>query len=88
MRLHEGSLTWDDRDGISAASLLAKFHMSYIDYYSGVGCLEIHLRLYSTIMRAHGIDDAWLLFSLCHLMEYHKSGSHQLSLQDSVPKRM
>ncbi|RVW63359.1 hypothetical protein CK203_060591 [Vitis vinifera] len=38
IRLQDGGLTWDDRDGI-----------------------PIHLRLYSTVMRAHGIDDAQLV---------------------------
>lgn len=54
-------MTWDDRDRILAASLLAKFYMLDIKHYSGVGCPKIHLRLYSTIMRAHGLDDAQLV---------------------------
>ncbi|KAL6312554.1 hypothetical protein AAG906_030667 [Vitis piasezkii] len=45
-------------DGIPTASLPAKFHMPDIERYSGIGCPKIHLRLYNTIMRAHGIDDA------------------------------
>ncbi|RVW24413.1 hypothetical protein CK203_093193 [Vitis vinifera] len=32
-----------------------------IERYSGIGCPKIHLRLYSTVMRAHGIDDAQLV---------------------------
>ncbi|KAL6325530.1 hypothetical protein AAG906_023375 [Vitis piasezkii] len=58
IRLQDGGLTWDDRDGIPVVSLPAKFRMSDIERYSGIGCPKIHLRLYSTIMRAHGIDDA------------------------------
>ncbi|RVW80549.1 hypothetical protein CK203_051238 [Vitis vinifera] len=58
IRLQDGGLTWDDRDGIPAASLPAKFRMPDIERYSGIGCPKIHLRLYSTVMRAHGIDDA------------------------------
>ena len=58
IRLEDGSLTWDDRDGIPAASLPAKFCMPDIERYSGIGCPKIHLRLYSIVMRAHGIDDA------------------------------
>ena len=54
-------MTWDDRDGISAASLPAKFRMPDIEHYSGIGCPKIHLRLYSTVMRAHKIDDAQLV---------------------------
>ncbi|KAL6330164.1 hypothetical protein AAG906_040084 [Vitis piasezkii] len=47
-------------------SLLAKFRMSKIDRYTGIGCPRIHLRLYSTIMRAHGLDEAQMviLFSM------------------------
>ncbi|RVW98305.1 hypothetical protein CK203_034276 [Vitis vinifera] len=57
----DGGLTWDDKDGIPAASLPAKFRMPDIEHYSGIGCPKIHLRLYSTVMRAHGIDDAQLV---------------------------
>nr|CAN80866.1 hypothetical protein VITISV_011910 [Vitis vinifera] len=58
IRLQNEDLTWDDRDGISTTSLPAKFHMIDIEHYSGIGCLKIHLRLYTTIMRGHGLDDA------------------------------
>ena len=61
IRLQDEGLTWDDRDGIPAASLPAKFRMPDIERYSGIGCPKIHLRLYSTVMRAHGIDDAQLV---------------------------
>ena len=61
IRLQDGGLTWDDRDGIPMASLPAKFRMPDIERYSGIGCPKIHLRLYSTIMRAHWIDDAQLV---------------------------
>ena len=61
IRLQDGGLTWDDRDGIPVASLPAKFRMPDIERYSGIGCPKIHLRLYSTVMRAHGIDDAQLV---------------------------
>ncbi|KAL6345147.1 hypothetical protein AAG906_013631 [Vitis piasezkii] len=44
----------------TAASLPAKFRMPDIKRY-GIGCPKIHLRLYSTVMRAHGIDDAQLV---------------------------
>ena len=53
-------MTWDDRDGIPTASLPAKFRMPDIERYSGIGYPKIHLRLYSTVMKAHGIDDAQL----------------------------
>ena len=58
IRLKDGSLTWDDRDGTPSVSLPAKFHMPDIERYSGISCPKIHLRLYNTVMRAHEIDDA------------------------------
>ncbi|KAL6349514.1 hypothetical protein AAG906_034171 [Vitis piasezkii] len=45
-------------DGIPVASLPAKFRMSNIERYSEIGCPKIHLKLYNTVMRAHGIDGA------------------------------
>ncbi|RVW67742.1 hypothetical protein CK203_065487 [Vitis vinifera] len=36
IRLQDGGLTWDDRDGIPAASLPAKFRMPDIEHYSGL----------------------------------------------------
>ncbi|KAL6316689.1 hypothetical protein AAG906_019620 [Vitis piasezkii] len=38
------------------ASPLAKFRMPDIERYMVVGCLYTYLRLYSTVMRAHGLD--------------------------------
>ena len=58
IRLQDGGLTWDDKDDIPVVSLLAKFRMSNIEYYNGVGCLNIHLRLYYIVMRAHDLNDA------------------------------
>ncbi|RVW62467.1 hypothetical protein CK203_060427 [Vitis vinifera] len=53
MRVSDGSVFWDDFEGISVASLPAKFRMPDIERYTGIGCSRIHLRLYSTVMRAH-----------------------------------
>ena len=58
IKLQYGGLTWDDRDGIPVACLPAKFCILDIERYSGIGCPKIHLRRYSIVMRAHGIDDA------------------------------
>ena len=54
-------MTWDDRDGVPAASLPAKFYMPNIECYNGIGCPKIRLRLYNTVMRARRIDDAQLV---------------------------
>ena len=43
------------------ASLPAKFRMPEIERYAGIGCPRIHLRLYSTVMRAHGLDEAQMI---------------------------
>ncbi|RVW25048.1 Transposon Tf2-2 polyprotein [Vitis vinifera] len=52
---------WDDFDGLPVASLPAKFKMPEIERYTGIGCPRIHLRLYSTVMRAHGLDEAQMI---------------------------
>ena len=43
------------------ASLLAKFRMPDIERYTGIGCPRIHLRLYSTVMRAHRLDESQMI---------------------------
>ena len=54
--MSDGSAAWDDLEGMPVASLPAKFKMLDIERYTGIGCPRIHLRLYSTVMRAHGLD--------------------------------
>ena len=61
MRVSDGSVFWDDFEGISVASLPAKFRMPDIERYTGIGCSRIHLRLYSTVMRAHGLDESQMI---------------------------
>ncbi|WJZ92861.1 hypothetical protein VitviT2T_011836 [Vitis vinifera] len=61
MRTSEGAITWEDFDGAPVAILPAKFRMLEIERYTGIGCPRIHLRLYSTAMRAHGLDDAQMV---------------------------
>ena len=58
MRTSDGVITWEDFNGAPVASLLAKLRMLEIERYMGIGCPRIHLRLYSTVMRAHGLDEA------------------------------
>ena len=52
---------WDDFEGIPVASLPAKFKMPDIERYIGIGCPRLHLRLYSTMMRAHGLDESQMI---------------------------
>ena len=61
MRVSDGGVGWDDFDGLLVASLSAKFRMPEIERYTGIGCPLIHLRLYSTVMRAHGLDEAQII---------------------------
>ncbi|RVW73667.1 hypothetical protein CK203_057071 [Vitis vinifera] len=84
IRLQDGGLAWDDRDGIPAASLPAKFRMPDIERYSGIGCPKIHLRLYNTVMRAHGIDDAQLVA----LFPMSLSGAAQRWFASVEPSRL
>ena len=59
--MSNNSIVWDDLDGIPMAILPAKFRMPNIESYMGVGCSCIHLRLYSTVMRAHGLDELQMI---------------------------
>ena len=61
LRASDKPVTWDYFDGLLVASLLAKFKMPEIKRYTGISCPRIHLRLYSTIMRAHGLDEAQMI---------------------------
>ncbi|RVW15703.1 Retrovirus-related Pol polyprotein from transposon 17.6 [Vitis vinifera] len=61
MRVSDGDMSWDDFDGSPVASLPTQFRMSEIERYTGIGCPKIHLRLYSSMMRAHRLDEAHLI---------------------------
>ena len=61
LRTSDRAITWEDFDGVPVASLPAKFRMPEIELYTRIGCPRIHLRLYSTIMRAHGLDEAQMI---------------------------
>ena len=57
----DGAAVWDDLEGMPVASLSAKFRMPDIEMYTGIGCPRIHLRLYSTVMRAYGLDEPQMI---------------------------
>ncbi|RVW96530.1 hypothetical protein CK203_029704 [Vitis vinifera] len=61
IRVRDGAITCEDFDGALVANLLAKFRMLEIERYTGIGYPCIHLRLYSTIMRAHGLDETQMV---------------------------
>ena len=61
VRVSNGAISWDDFDEAPMASLPTQFRMPDIERYMGIGCPKIHLRLYSSVMRAHGLDEAHLI---------------------------
>ncbi|RVW42239.1 hypothetical protein CK203_096552 [Vitis vinifera] len=61
LRVSDGSTVWDDLEGMPVASLPAKFRMPDIERYTDIGCPRIHLRLYSMVMRAHGLDESQMI---------------------------
>ena len=61
MRVVEGQSIWDDIDGVLVASLPPKFKMPDIDHYMGIGCPRIHLRFYSAVIRAYGLDEMQMI---------------------------
>ena len=58
MKVLNGAITWDDFSKAPMANLPTKFRMSKIERYTGLDYPHIHLRIYNTIMRAHGLDKA------------------------------
>nr|CAN65193.1 hypothetical protein VITISV_031688 [Vitis vinifera] len=61
MRASDRVITWEDFDGALVANLPAKFRMLEIERYTSIGYPRIHLKLYSTVMRAHGLDEAHMV---------------------------
>ena len=61
MRVSNGAISWDDFDGAPVASLSTQFRMPDIERYMGIGCPKIHLRLYSSVIKAHGLDEVQLI---------------------------
>lgn len=57
MRVYERTISWDHFDGMLVATLLAKFKMLDIEWYTSIGFSHIHLKLYSIVMRALGLDE-------------------------------
>ncbi|KAL6340576.1 hypothetical protein AAG906_010484 [Vitis piasezkii] len=61
MRVSDGAISWDDFDKIPMACLPAQFRILEIERYTGIGYPKIHLRLYNSVMRAHGLDEVHLI---------------------------
>ena len=52
---------WDRYDDLLVAALPVEFHMPDIERYMGIGFPRIHLKLYSTVMRGHRLDEAQMI---------------------------
>ncbi|WJZ84599.1 hypothetical protein VitviT2T_004199 [Vitis vinifera] len=61
LRTSDRAITWEGFDGVPVANLPAKFRMPDIERYTDIGCPRLHLRLYSTVMRAHGLDEPQMI---------------------------
>ena len=59
MRVSDGAR--DDFDGAPVANLPSHFRMPKIKRYTDIGFPKIHLRLYNSVMRAYGLDEAQLI---------------------------
>ena len=57
MRALDGATIWEDFDGAPVFNLPTKFRMPEIQRYTSIGCSHIHLSIYSTVMRAQGLDE-------------------------------
>ena len=61
LKVLDERMVCDDFDGLLVASLPAKFRKLEIKRYMGIGCPCIHLRLYSIVMRAQGLDETQMI---------------------------
>ncbi|RVW86553.1 hypothetical protein CK203_045628 [Vitis vinifera] len=61
MRVSDGSVVWDDFGGMPVASLPLSSGCPDIERYTGIGCPCLHLRLYSTVMRAHELNEPQMI---------------------------
>ena len=61
MRTLDGAITWEDFDGAPMTNLPTRLRIPEIKRYIDIGCSCIHLRLYSTVMRANGLDKAQMI---------------------------
>ena len=58
LHVPDGVIGWDGYDDLPVAALPVEFRMPEIERYTGIGCLRIHLKLYSDVMRRHRLDEA------------------------------
>ena len=58
MSLHvsDGVIDYEGYDDLPMAALPVEFLMPDIERYTGIGCPNIHLQLYSAVMHGHRLD--------------------------------
>ena len=56
-----GVIGWGGYDDLLVAALPIEFHMPDIERYTRIGCLRIHLQLYSAVMREHRLDEPQMI---------------------------
>ena len=61
MSVSDGVIDWDDFDTTLGTRLPLDFKMLEIKRYTGKGCLRVHLRLHTIVMRAYRLDEAQML---------------------------
>ena len=61
MRTTDGAINWNGFDEAPVTSLPTQFRMSEIERFTGICCPKIHLRLYNTMIRAHGLDETQMI---------------------------
>ena len=61
MGASDRAINSEDFNEAPVVGLPAKFRMLEMEKYMGIGYPRIHLRLYSTVMRAHKLDEAHMV---------------------------
>ena len=61
LHVSDGVIGWDGYDDLLVAALPIEFHMPDIERYTRIGCLRIHLQLYSAVMREHRLDEPQMI---------------------------
>ena len=61
LHVTDGVMSWDGYDDLPIAALSVEFHMPDIERYTRIGCLRIHLQLYSAVMCGHRLDETQMI---------------------------
>nr|CAN62721.1 hypothetical protein VITISV_028839 [Vitis vinifera] len=61
LHVSDGVMGWDKYDDLPVATLPVEFRIPDIERYMGIGCPCIHLKLYSTAMCGHRLDEAQMI---------------------------